>query len=130
MNNYLKDTEDNVRQFMFDNADKVRGHEVEEVREWLEDTCFVADEVTGNASGSFFCSRARAYEYLTNSEDGFETLGYAVFEGWMSEQELGKRVACGDWESLDCMVRCYWVARAVQNVTEEWATCSGTIDWD
>lgn len=107
------------------NDDKYDYYEAvrEDVRQYLEDNCdgriddpcdvydemFISDSVTGNASGSYYCSTWKAESALCHNSDLLEE----------AEEEFGaseKR----DPETLDVVIRCYVLGQVYQQVVDEW----------
>lgn len=85
----------------------------DELEEKLYDDCFIADSVTGNASGSYYCSRYKAREAIRgNEEDLIDAL-----ECFGAEAEEYKR-AIIDPEYADVTIRCYYLAEVIADVCE------------
>ena len=81
------------------------------LEEDLYDDCFIADSVTGNASGSYYCSRYKAREAIRgNEEDLINALDY-----FGAEAEEYKR-AIIDPEYADVTIRCYYLGEIVARV--------------
>ena len=61
--NYIEALKNDIRQYMEDNESYLNYTDREDLEEQLYDQCFIADSVTGNASGSYtFCNAdAKAY---------------------------------------------------------------------
>lgn len=84
----------------------------EELEEKLNDTLWIADSVTGNASGSYYCNRWAAEEALCHNwdllADALEEFGGDVREA----------VECGA-EYCDVAIRCYLLGQAISDVLDE-----------
>lgn len=65
---------------------------------------WIADSVTGNGSGSYTFSRAKAEEYVRDNLDlAFE----AVREFGYGTEHFVEKVDEEEWEYLDVTIRCY-----------------------
>lgn len=77
---YLENVEEDVRNYIEENKIVVTSSNREEVEQELNDTLFVNDSVTGNASGSYTFSTWQAEENLCHNfellTDALEELGY------------------------------------------------------
>lgn len=86
----------------------------DELEEKLYDDCFIADSVTGNASGSYYCSRYKAREAIRgNEEDLIDAL-----ECFGAEAEEYKR-AIIDPEYADVTIRCYYLGEVIARVLDD-----------
>ena len=84
----------------------------EELEEKLNDTLWIADSVTGNASGSYYCNRWAAEEALCHNWD---LLADALEEFGEDAGEAVKRGA----EYCDVTIRCYLLGQAISEVLDE-----------
>lgn len=83
----------------------------EEMEQWLIDTLWTEDAVTGNASGSYTFSRWDAEECLMHNE--------VLMQETIYEFGMGGYI---DPETMDVSIRCYLLPEAVAAVVEEeWA---------
>lgn len=84
----------------------------EELEEKLNDTLWIADSVTGNASGSYYCNTWAAEEALCHNwdllADAMEEFG----------GDAGKAVERGA-EYCDVTIRCYLLGQAISAVLDE-----------
>lgn len=85
---------------------------------YLEDTCWSADSVTGNASGSYFCNSNKAKEAVLSDMDA---LYDAVDADYISKETLGEWFLNQEWEAMDVMIRCSILSAAISDVVEELA---------
>jgi uncharacterized protein YcgL (UPF0745 family) len=113
--NYMNAMLDDVRDYIAENIDRADyiGNR-EELEEKLYDDCFIADSVTGNASGSYYCNAYRAEQALAGN---LSLLAEALDE-FGSEPEEYKKALCSP-EYADCTIRCYLVGQAVAEVLDE-----------
>ena len=77
----------------------------------LNDECWTADSVTGNASGSYTLSRWQAAEYLSHNWDLMEELANNGLEP--SEKDRFEP------EIWDVCIRCYLLPQAIAEICEE-----------
>lgn len=101
----------------------------EDIKNWIEeneveekdfdslyDLLWVADSVTGNASGSYTFNTYEAKEYVT---DNLELAVAAFNEFGLGLGEFGTRIANEDWEYLDVTIRCWLLGEVLSEVLEE-----------
>lgn len=74
------------------------------------DDMWVADSVTGNASGSYTCNANKAKSYIL---DDIDTVLDVLSENDRDE-DIGRMFTHKEWELMDVGVRCYLLAEAVQ----------------
>lgn len=108
---YLENVKEDVRSYIEENKIVVTSSNREEVEQELNDTLFVNDSVTGNASGSYTFSTWQAEENLCHNfellTDALEELGYDL-----SYLKKGA-------ESCDVIIRCYLLGQAISEVLDE-----------
>ena len=109
MKGYMEQMKEDIREYIKDN-----GYTTEEE---LNDILWTADSVTGNGSGSYFFSRAKACEMVT--ENGMDYLSDAVEEGFLTCEDVGKYVLDDNWEALDVTIRCYLLGQAIAEALDE-----------
>lgn len=85
---------------------------LEELEENLNDDLWINDSVTGNASGSYYCSSYRAEEALSHNWD---LLAEALEEFGQSGTDILKEGA----EAMDVTVRCYLLGQCIAEALEE-----------
>ena len=83
------------------------------LEEKLNDDCWIADSVTGNASGSYYCNAYKAREAIHGNEE----LLIDALECFGDDAESYKR-ALIDPEYADCTIRCYCLAEIVARVCD------------
>lgn len=111
MYNYLENVKEDVRMFIDENID-LKEYTQEELEEYLNETLFVEDSVTGNTSGSYTFSTYEAEENLCHNMD---LLQEALEEFGCGIEYLGKGA-----EACDVTIRCYLLGRAIAEVLEEY----------
>lgn len=106
---------DDVRDYINNeiSLDEYRGNR-DGLEEYLNDTLWVCDSVTGNASGSYTFNAWQAEENLCHNLD---LLGEALEEFGSGADYLAKNGA----EACDVTIRCYLLGSAIAEVLEEFA---------
>lgn len=111
--NYLNAVIDDVRRCIDEydarGEDESRG----DYKGRLYDEMFIDDSITGNGSGSYTFSTAKAKEYVLSD---FDTVADAYHDYGMG---LGKDLAEKNWERLDVIARCYCLGEALDVVLDE-----------
>lgn len=109
---------DDTKEYMLNNIELSNYYDEEdnsfnlsELSDDLNKECWVADSVTGNASGSYTFNRIEAAEYLSHNWDLMEELADNGLEP--SEHERFEP------EVWDVCIRCYLLSQAVAEVCEE-----------
>ena len=116
---YLKAVENDVREYLNENYEKsVILASIQEDRddlvEKLRDEMWVADSVTGNASGSYTFSTWDAEENLCHNLDLLsEALSDYGYDNSVNVLEKG-----AEW--CDVTIRCYLLGVAIENVIDEY----------
>lgn len=83
----------------------------EELEEYLHDTLWTEDSVTGNASGSYTFNTYKAEEYICHNLD---LLAEAIKEFGCTENVLEKGA---EW--CDVTIRCYLLGQAIAEVLDD-----------
>lgn len=115
--NYNESVKNDVREWIANNwediKEKFQNDEItncDELYEYLNDTLFYEDSVTGNASGSYTFSTWQAEENLCHNMD---LLGEALEEFGCDASYLEKGA-----EACDVTMRCYLLGGAISEVLE------------
>ena len=119
MMNYLEQTKANIKTWMDDNEyyiDMADYNNADDFMDYLNDTLWTDDSVTGNGSGSYTFNRKEAKENVLNDID---TVKEALSEFCVDAAEVEKRFLDEDWEWLDVTARCYILGIAIGEVIEE-----------
>lgn len=111
--NYLEAVKEDVRDRLGDYDPRGEDETLEEYQERLYDALWIDDSVTGNGSGSYTFSTAKAREFVLG---GFEQVAEACREFDVS---LGELMEAGEWERLDIIARCYYLRQAIDEVVTE-----------
>lgn len=119
MYSYKDAVKSDVREWMDDNKDQLAGLDRNDMYEVVYDACWVADEVTGNASGSYTFSRYDARQNFFEDEDSDEYIEQMIEDGFSTAEEIGKAVSESNWELLDVSIRCWLLCDAVNEILDE-----------
>lgn len=84
------------------------------LEEKLNDDCFIADSVTGNASGSYYCNAYKAAEKVHSEID----LLIEAIECFGNEAEDYKRALTSP-EWADVTIRCYYLGEIIARVLDD-----------
>lgn len=88
----------------------------EEFEEELNDSLWVEDSVTGNASGSYTFNRARAAEYVG---DNLDILTEVCAEFGITAEKVGEKFLESDFEYFDVTIRCGLLGECISTVLDE-----------
>lgn len=83
----------------------------DELSDKLNDELWLYDSVTGNGSGSYTFSRAKAEECVRGNNDLIREM---VEEFGIDRADMADRFMDGDWEWFDVSIRCYLLSWAIQ----------------
>jgi hypothetical protein len=112
--NYIEAVTADAAQYIRDNytaeelAEKLADRE--EFWEELNDEMWVADEVTGNGSGSYTFDCMKAREYVLNDID---TVREALREFGTEADTIAEKFLDEEWEYFDVTARCYVLGQAI-----------------
>ena len=107
---YEQAVKDDVREWVEENVDLDEYSDRDELEEYLNDTLWTEDSVTGNGSGSYTFSSTDAGEYLAQNFD----LLYDACEEFDSFDTLKDGP-----EACDVTIRCYLLGGAIADVLDE-----------
>ena len=110
--NYLEAVIADAKAAILENMDMWEWHNREELEENANDWLWVADEVTGNASGSYTFSTWKAEEHLCHNMDELEEACEEF------GQDIGEAVKQGA-EYCDVTIRCYLLGQAISAAIDE-----------
>ena len=110
--NYLEAVTNDAKTAILENMDMWEWHNREELEENANDWLWTADEVTGNASGSYTFSTWQAEENLCHNMDELADACDGI------EQDIGEAVKQGA-EYCDVIIRCYLLGQAISTAIDE-----------
>lgn len=116
--NYHEEAKNSVLDYIEENKELLADtfEDKDELEQFLNDTLFTDDSVTGNASGSFTFNRWTAQEYVTENID---LLKEACDEFGTDAETVGDWFLSEDWETMDVTIRCYVLGSAIAEALEE-----------
>ena len=121
-NNYLNETIANVKEYIEYNMDLENDiltgefEDREAIEEYLNDTLWLDDGVTGNASGSYTFNREEAKENVLADID---TVREALEEFGTDAETIAEKFLDEDWEYFDVTARCYILGQAIAEALDE-----------
>lgn len=111
--NYREAVADDIREYISENIDISEYTSRDDLAEKLNDDLWIADSVTGNASGSYYCNAWRAEEALCHNMD---LLADACEE---FGEDIGEAVKRGA-EFCDVTIRCYLLGEMISEVLDDY----------
>ena len=110
--NYKKAVKDDIKNYIAENINLADYADTEELQEYLQDTLWTEDSVTGNASGSYTFS---TYEAENNIAHNWDLLQEALEEFGSSDINVLEKGA--EW--ADVTIRCYLLSECIAAAIEE-----------
>ena len=114
--NYLEAVKADVKEYINNNITLADFADRDELEEQLNNNLWTADEVTGNASGSYTFNREQAKAYVL---EGIEELLEVISNFGITAQEVGERFLNQEWEDLDITIRCGLLGQAINAVLDD-----------
>lgn len=125
---YLEAVKEDVREWIENNKEELEERLLQEeefddeddfkqfVKEWLENTLWNDDNVTGNGSGVYFMHNWDAEQMvLENPEEVKE----ALQEFCVDASTLADKFLDRDWHYFDVTARCFYLSLAIGEVVDE-----------
>lgn len=109
--NYLQEITDDVINYIDEHDITVTDENRDEISEYLNETLWNVDSVTGNASGSYTFNAYQSEEYLCHN---LELLSEALTEFGCEHGEALERGP----EYCDVTIRCYLLPQAIENAID------------
>ena len=114
--NYLEAITDDVMEFIKNEVNLQDYDNEDDIIEYLNDTLWTDDSVTGNGSGSYTFNRHKAKEYVI---DNMELVAEMADEFGVDNKTLGEKFRDEDWEYFDVSIRCYLLYQAITEAIEK-----------
>lgn len=121
MNTYLEMVMEDVVNY-FENwsdwEEKIDDFEdLESFADAIADDLWIEDGVTGNASGSYYCNSYKAKEAVFSN---MEEVSAALRDFYCGNaDEVAEMFLDEQWETIDVIVRCYYLREAVDEAIRE-----------
>lgn len=106
---YYEEVKNDVINYINDEIDFTDFTSKSKLIEYLYDTLFIEDSVTGNASGSYFFNAYKAEEAICHNGDLIEE----------AYSEFGGTPDYNDPETIDVTIRCYILPMVIEEAIEE-----------
>ena len=114
--NYLNAMTEDIRDYITENINREDYIEYRDgLEEYLNNTLWTEDSVTGNASGSYTFNRETSKEYVLDNTDLLKE-AYTEFE---QKENIANVICDEDWESADVTIRCYLLGQAIAEVLDD-----------
>lgn len=110
--NYKKAVKDDIKNYINENINLADYADKEELQEYLHDTLWTEDSVTGNGSGSYTCN---TYEAENNIAHNWDLLNEALEEFGQTDINILEKGA--EW--ADVTIRCYLLSECIAAAIEE-----------
>lgn len=116
---YIEQMRDDIIEYVKDNDIELfdeDGNVDEDAKDKLYDDLWIEDSVTGNGSGSYTFSSAKAHENIIGAEDVIREM----CEEWdIDRGDLADHFLKEDWEWFDVSIRCYLLGGALDLACDE-----------
>ena len=109
--NYMEAMKEDIKEYIDNEVNLKDFSDKDELEEKLNEDLWVADSVTGNASGSYYCNSWKAEEAICHNLD---LLGEAMSE-FGCEADLLEKGA--EW--ADVTIRCYLLGQVIGEVLDD-----------
>ena len=109
--NYLEAMEEDILRYIRDEIDLSEFDSLEELEEYLKDTLWTDDSVTGNGSGSYTFNSYQAEENFCHNLD--------LLAEALEEFGGGCDILKDGAEAADVTIRCYLLGQAIAEALEE-----------
>lgn len=114
--NYMNAMTEDIKDYITENINREDYTEDRDgLEEFLNDTLWTEDSVTGNASGSYTFNRETAKEYVLGNIDLLKE-AYTEFE---QREEIANVICDENWETADVTIRCYLLSQAIAAVLDD-----------
>lgn len=91
-------------------------YSVDDLADWIQETAWNDDSVTGNASGSYTFSRVEAKANVLDNMDLLLEMAESFGE---TAEQIGQHFLNEDWEYFDVSIRCYILGEVAYSVAAE-----------
>ena len=114
--NYLNAMTEDIRDYITENINREDYIEYRDgLEEYLNNTLWTEDSVTGNASGSYTFNRETSKEYVLDNTD----LLKEAYTEFGQKENIADVICDEDWESADVTIRCYLLGQAIAEVLDD-----------
>ena len=121
MYNYYDAVKADVLDYIREEINLADYDDLDDLAEKLEETLWINDSVTGNASGSYTFNSYTAKEYVFDNMDLVEEM---ASDFGIDLSDIGRHFLQENWEWFDVSIRCYvldaCIYDALEEIREEW----------
>lgn len=112
MYNYYEEVKEDVKSYIENEIDFADFDDLDELEEYLNDTLWADDGVTGNASGSYYCNAGKAEEAIAHN-------WYLLAEALEEFGQDGTYILKEGAEAMDVTIRCYVLGSCIADAMKE-----------
>ena len=119
MYNYLEAIKNDIKEHLENEVPdymELLADDRDSFEEELNDTLWIDDSITGNASGSYTFNRERAKEYVVDNMDLVADMADCF---GIDNKTIGKKFREQNWKWFDVSIRCYLLGQAITEVLDE-----------
>lgn len=113
---YLENIKEDIENYIEEHREKLDFSDRDELEQELNDSLWIEDSVTGNASGSYTFNSYKAQKYVS---DNLDLLNDACEEFDVDGDTIGTKFLAGEWEWMDVTIRCYLLGQAIREVLDD-----------
>lgn len=106
---YRENVKNDLVSFINDNLDTLKDFDRAQAEEWVNETAWTADSVTGNGSGSYTFDTWQAEENICHNMDLYRE----------ALEEFGGEPEYDEAEKVDVTIRCYLLGQLVGEALDE-----------
>jgi len=110
--NYYEEVKEDVKNYINEEITFSDFDDLEELEQYLNDTLWIEDSVTGNASGSYYCNAWEAEEAIAHNWD-------LLAEALEAFGQDGTDVLKNGAEAMDVTIRCYVLGYAISDALDD-----------
>ena len=110
--NYYEEVKEDVKNYINEEITFSDFDDLEELEQYLNDTLWIEDSVTGNASGSYYCNAWEAEEAIARNWD-------LLAEALEAFGQDGTDVLKNGAEAMDVTIRCYVLGYAISDALDD-----------
>ena len=104
-----------IKNYMEDSINIDEYESLDELSEYLNDTLWTEDSVTGNGSGSYTFNHAEAKQYVLDNMN----LAVEMAREFDCKDRFMNWLFDDDYESIDVSIRCYLLRSAIDEVMDD-----------
>lgn len=119
MYSYKESVKKDIREWMDNNRDLwVSENDEDRAYEIISDAIWMADSVTGNASGSYTFNRWQARQYFFEDKTTDDYIEQMINDGFITSESIGSSIALSNWEEIDVCIRCWLCSECLYDILD------------